>query len=143
MEGVDRNGVFEEALTRLISYYLYSGGRMATQIAGFILRSNDCQRTTRFYAELGLVENQHQHGGPQHYVIGPLTDDCVAEVYTRSDRFPQDTLMLCVDSIDTALEIAGRYGIKPQTQLSKGSDMDFIYITDPDGRPVMLIQNKS
>lgn len=118
------------------------GGLMPTQIAGYILRANQRHVTARFYEELGLVTNEHQHGGPKHYEIKPQADNCVTEVYQRSESFPHDTLMLNVDSISNSLAVAIRYGLTSQTELRETADMKFIYIKDPDGRSLMLIEPK-
>lgn len=115
---------------------------MAAQIAGYILRARDRHKTARFYEELGLCTKEHQHGGPKHFEMGPLAKSCVAEVYQWSESFPQDALMLNVDSISSTLEIAARYGIEPETEVRDVTDMKFIYIKDPDGRTVMLIEQK-
>ncbi len=115
---------------------------MAAQIAGYVLRAQDRHVTARFYTELGLNTTEHQHGGPKHYEMGPLADGCVAEVYQWSESFPHDALMLNVDSISTAIGVAEKYGIKPETELRESSDMKFVYIKDPDGRSLMLIESK-
>ena len=115
---------------------------MATTIAGFILRAANRQETARFYAELGLRVNEHQHGGPIHHEVGPMSDGCVMEVYTRSPAFSQDALMLNVDSIDVSLQVAAKFGIQAKTDARDMGDARFIYIADPDGRPLMLIEKK-
>mgnify|MGYP001602530872 CR=1 FL=1 len=113
---------------------------MATQVAGYILRAKDRHTTARFYQELGLNTKEHRHGGPKHYEMGTLTDACVMEVYQWSELFPHDALMLSVDSISNALGIAATYGIQPRTELREMPEMKFIYINDPDGRAIMLIE---
>ncbi len=115
---------------------------MAAQIVGYILRAKNKQVTARFYEELGLSSREHEHDGPRHYELGPFIKNCVAEVYSWSESFPQDAFMLNVDSISDALEITARYGISPVTELRNGTNMKFIYINDPDGRVVMLIEPK-
>lgn len=115
---------------------------MATTVAGFILRAADRQETARFYAELGLRANEHQHGGPIHHEVGPMSDECVMEVYIRSPAFSQDALMLNVDSIEAALNVVAGFGIQAAMDVRDMGDAKFVYIADPDGRPVMLIEKK-
>jgi hypothetical protein len=115
---------------------------MLTQVAGFVLRAKDRHLTARFYSELGLITHEHQHGGPKHYEMNPLAEGCIVEVYTASELFQCDALMLNVASIATALEVAAKYDIAPQTNSRETADMKFVYIKDPDGRVVMLIEKK-
>ncbi|MEK7187692.1 MAG: hypothetical protein AAB691_02510 [Patescibacteria group bacterium] len=115
---------------------------MATTIAGFVLRATNRQETARFYAELGLHTREHKHGGPAHHEVMPMADTCVMEIYAASPDFPKDALMLIVDSIETALQVASEFGIQATTDVSVLEDTKFVYITDPDGRPVLLIENK-
>lgn len=64
------------------------------------------------------------------------------EVYARSSAFPRDAIMLNVDSIEAALTVAAEFGIQATTDLKDAGDTRFLYITDPDGRPVMLVEKK-
>jgi hypothetical protein len=64
------------------------------------------------------------------------------EIYSRTAVFPQDTLMLNVDSIGESLQIAATFGIRPSTDVREMQGGQFVYITDPDGRPVMFIEMK-
>lgn len=115
---------------------------MTARVAGLVLRTGDKHLTARFYKELGLAAREHEHGGPKHYEVGPLSEDCVLEIYQASERISKDTLMLEVASIKAALLVAGRFGIKLCTELKEVGDARFVYITDPDGRYVMLIERK-
>lgn len=115
---------------------------MATEIAGCVLRAKDRHVTARFYSALGLGIDEHQHGGPMHYEVGPLALSCVMEVYSWSESFPQDTLMIYVDSIPATLGVVAEHGIMPTSELKEMSNMKFVYIKDPDNRPVMLIERK-
>ena len=115
---------------------------MPTQLAGFILRAKDRNVNAKFYEDLGLTNHAHQHGGPVHHEIGPVARDFVGEIYAASQNFSQDALMLYVDSIPDALLVAKKYGIAPTTKIRETAVIDFIYITDPDARPLMLIQKK-
>jgi hypothetical protein len=113
---------------------------MVTTVAGFILRAVDRDKTARFYAELGLRATEHRHGGPLHHVVGPMSEECVMEVYLRSTTFSQDAVMLYVDSLDVALQIAAGFCVQPATDVKEVGNEKFVYIADPDGRPVMLIE---
>lgn len=113
---------------------------MKTTVAGFILRTGNRVETSKFYAELGLNIKEHRHGGPIHNEVGPMSQECTLEIYLRSQTFTEDVLMLNVNSIDEALCTASKFNIQPQTALLKMQDSNYIYITDPDGRSLMLIE---
>ncbi|MDB5264619.1 MAG: hypothetical protein JWN64_190 [Parcubacteria group bacterium] len=112
------------------------------QVRGMIFRARDRKITARFYADLGLSEHEHQHGGPVHHELGPMSDTAVVEIYQASTKFNADVLMIEVDSIEEALKIISTYEITPKTEIMESSDMRFQYVQDPDGRPLMLIKQK-
>ncbi len=64
---------------------------MTARIAGIVLRANDKHRTAQFYLKLGLVPREHQHGGPMHYEVSPLSPQCAVEIYQKSGTFPVKT----------------------------------------------------
>ena len=118
-----------------------------TKIVGFVLSCKDKEETAQFYANLGLETNSHQHGnGPFHFEATSFTENPVVEFYDAETRRQKDTIMLEVDSIDNALAVARLFGIEPTSPLSKykmaGKNYRYIYITDPDGRDVMLIKEE-
>ena len=116
---------------------------MPTEIAGFIFRSGNKTLLARFYSDIGLKTNEHQHEGLRHYEVTPLSDNGVLEIYSTSQSFSQDALMLYVDSLSGTLSvIAERYNIYPEYEIKETLDSFFTYIKDPDGRLVMLIQKK-
>ena len=115
---------------------------MKASIAGFILRAADKAVTADFYSQLGLGVREHEHGGPLHFEVTGVSPDFVVEMYKKTDRFNVDALMVEVGSIDTALDVAKKFGIFGKTEMKEAADMKFIYITDPDGRDVMLIEKK-
>jgi catechol 2,3-dioxygenase-like lactoylglutathione lyase family enzyme len=116
---------------------------MSTEIAGIVFRSKDKERLTRFYSDLGLSISEHQHGGPKHYEVTPLSDSGVLEIYSASQLLSQDALMLYVDSLSETLSIVARgYKINQECEIKETPDSLFVYIKDPDGRLVMLIQKK-
>ena len=114
---------------------------MPARIAGVVLRASDRQATARFYARLGLATREHEHGGPKHHEIGPSSEGFVVEAYARSAAFPRDAIMVEVDSIDAALEALVEFGTRPRIPLKMTGDMKFVYVSDPDGRDVMLIEH--
>ena len=107
------------------------------RIAGIILRAGDRKVTAKFYANLGLNESEHQHDGPVHHEIGPLTDKSIVEVYQASQKYGLDALMIEVNSIEVALQ---RVSIFEALSVTESGGIRFTYIHDPDGRPVMLIE---
>ena len=113
---------------------------MPTRIAGVVLRAADRHVTAQFYARLGLDAREHEHGGPKHYEIGPSSEGFVVEAYARSPAFPSDAIMVEVDSIDAALRAAEQFGVRPSAPAKVAGGLRFVYVTDPDGRPVMLIE---
>ncbi len=115
---------------------------MYTRIAGYILRAEDKKITADFYSRLGLGVREHEHGGPLHFEITESSPDSVVEIYQRTNAVSVDALMIEVDSINDALKIVKEFGILPKTALKETIDMQFIYINDPDGRGVMLLEKK-
>lgn len=113
---------------------------MNESVSGIVLRAKDKYVTALFYSEIGLVIKPHQHGGPEHYEMGPVSKGFVVEIYQASDKFSKDALMLEVESLQTSLKIARQFGLYPITTEKQTSDMKFVYIRDPDGRDLMLIE---
>jgi hypothetical protein len=118
-------------------------------IAGLVLRASDKHMTARFYESLGLIPYEHAHGGPKHYELrGSLpktiveSHSAVFEVYQRSDAYSFDAIMVEVDSIDDSLKKVLLCGVSPKGEIRDVGEMKFVYITDPDGRDVMLIEKK-
>lgn len=105
------------------------------QVAGFILRAQSREETSAFYRALGLQAHEHVHGGPIHFELGPTDPGCVAEIYKWSPNFPSDALMVKVSSIDEAL---ARIGVS--VEVRDVNDMRLAYVTDPDGRAVMVFE---
>lgn len=112
---------------------------MGARFAGLILRSGTYHDVAEFYRSLGLEMEEHQHGGPKHYGSGQVADAFVVEVYRRSENFPADAVMVAVDSLEAALEAVGFSG---RAEIRSGGEMRFAYVHDPDGRPVMLMQDR-
>jgi predicted enzyme related to lactoylglutathione lyase len=114
---------------------------MATMIAGYILRAKKRNTTVRFYEALGIDMAEQEHGGPKHFEMTSVSAAPVFELYQRTKKFPQDTLMLAVDSIDEAIAVAREFGIVPLQEARLASGLKIAYISDPDGRPILLLQN--
>ena len=111
------------------------------RIAGIVLRTNGRKATARFYVALGLHENEHQHGGPIHNEFTPFSEEAVLEIYQASENFSRDALMIEVDSIDVSLQrISEKDTLLDEVKETQG--MRFLYIEDPDDRPVMLLERK-
>lgn len=116
-----------------------------TKIAGFVLRCMDKKITADFYSKLGLTTIEHSHGGPSHFQVEPLADketEMVVELYSLSKQYAKDAIMLYVDSIPRALAIVKDFGIEPKTEIKEIKNFLHVYVTDPDGRDVMLIQEQ-
>ncbi len=115
---------------------------MPAKIAGFILRSHNRRETAEFYTALGLTSNEHSHGGPVHAEVGPNSPTIVLEVYSRSEAYHADAVMIEVDSIENSIRAVARFDPDPVYPIRGDSGFRFIYISDPDERPVMLIEKK-
>ncbi len=108
---------------------------MNAQVAGFILRAKERDDTATFYRALGLETHLHAHGGPVHFELGPTDTACVAEIYKKTANFHTDALMVKVTSLHDALT---RINQTPDTK--EVGDMHLAYVTDPDGRAVMVYE---
>jgi hypothetical protein len=117
---------------------------MSTKLVGIVLRADNKHVTAQFYEKLGLTkEDEHQHGtGPKHYGLNPVSPEYVVEIYASSPAFITDAIMLEVDSITEALLVAAQFSIAPELPVKDAGPFTFVYITDPDGRDVMLIEKK-
>lgn len=114
-----------------------------TKIAGMVFRCKDERVTTDFYNKLGLGMKESQHGSsPLHFEVTTAAEKVLFEFYDSSTRRPKDTIMLVVDSVEDALNVAKDFGIEPKTPLVTAKGYRYIYITDPDDRDVMLIQEE-
>lgn len=114
---------------------------MTTSLLGIILRSSDRIRLQKFYTALGLTFTEHQHGGPLHAECSDIDKDFVLEAYAASDNFPDDALMLRVDSLSHTLSVATAAGAEILRPAKTQGTFQFAYIADPDGRPIMLIES--
>ncbi len=114
---------------------------MNTRLIGFVLRASVKHETILFYETLGLGAREHQHGGPLHVELTPVSEDFVVEMYQASRAFVKDALMIAVDSLsDTLLRLYEIHNIRPTTERVDTKDMSFLYVQDPDGRAVMLVE---
>ncbi len=109
-------------------------------ISGLILRCQDKGATALFYLRLGLTTHEHEHGGPRHFEVGPISPDFVAEIYKASERFPRDAIMVQVGSLAAALEVLKEMKVAPVSEVTVLPGYRFIYARDPDGRDVMIME---
>jgi hypothetical protein len=116
---------------------------MRAKIAGMVLRTRSREASGKFYEALGLILNEHAHGGPTHFEMGPNAHDLVFEMYKGSVNFSEDTLMIEVDSLDEALRICEEFKVLPYEDLRKGEGIRFAYVLDLDNRSVMLLEKTS
>lgn len=111
-------------------------------ISGIVLRSKDKIKTAEFYSRLGLVAHDHQHGGPMHYEVKDISKDFFVEIYQNSEKFCRDALMIEVEDMQDTLDVLKEFYVNEISELRETATMKFIYIKDPDGRDVMLIEQK-
>ncbi len=116
---------------------------MSARIVGLVLRAQDKSVCANFYDRLGLELHEHQHGGPMHFEMRPHAPEVVFELYQASSRYQQDALIIEVDSLADALRVCAEFGIMPASALKESPDAAFVYIADPDGRCVMLVEQKT
>ena len=114
---------------------------MTIRFAGIVLRASSRQDTATFYEALGLTLTEHQHGGPYHFEVSPVSPDIVVEIYTASPTFRRDALIVEVSSIEETLRNIESYGDWHGDVVHRG-ELTFVYVTDPDGRPLMLLEKK-
>ena len=104
----------------------------------FILRADKKNDTAQFYRKLGLVLTSHHHDGPTHFLMAPVSRDIVFEIYQTSKKHNRDAIMLNVDNLEKVLELLGLV----QSEIHESNSIRFTYVSDPDGRDVILIQKK-
>jgi len=107
------------------------------RIIGLVKRVTNRSKSSAFYSLLGLKTKAHQHGGPIHDEVTPVSTEFVIETYPRSDRFNSDALMIVVDDLKQLLIQLKQNGVIPHFTLSDGQS---VYVKDPEGNDVMLIQ---
>lgn len=107
---------------------------MAAQFLGVVLRSTNYAQTAEFYEKLGLKFEEHQHGGPLHFRSEDIDPTFVVEIYRQSTKYQNHTIMIAVPCLETAMDAIGCF---PEIL---GDEMRFVYVNDPDGTPVMLVE---
>lgn len=105
-------------------------------ILGLVRRVKNRTEMANFYRLLGLSLVEHQHGGPVHVEVGPVDPSFVLEVYERSERYPTDALMIGVEDLKAVLQLLQQSGFEAPSVNEK----NFVYVKDPDGVDVMLVQ---
>ncbi len=111
---------------------------MAAKFLGIILRSQAYDKTAEFYQKLGLSFFEHQHGGPKHYQTENVDPKFVVEIYKKSAAYPNHSVIILVSSLQDAL---GAVNLSESVEIKTTEKMRFAYVHDPDGTPVMLIEN--
>lgn len=105
-------------------------------ILGIIRRAKSRKQVTEFYRLIGLNVNEHQHGGPVHAEMGPIDPKFVLEVYQQSPRYATDVVMVGVEDLRVTLLTLQQNGVDVPHMTEK----NFVYVKDPDGSDVMLVQ---
>jgi hypothetical protein len=105
-------------------------------ILGLVRRVKNRTEMTNFYRLLGLSLVEHQHGGPVHMEVSPVSPGFVFEVYERSERYSTDALMIGVEDLKATLQLLQQNGFEAPAINEK----NFVYVKDPDGVDVMLVQ---
>lgn len=106
-------------------------------LLGLVRRVSNRDRTAAFYKLLGLDLSLHQHGGPPHFEVQSIHSDFVVEVYNQSPIYSQDALMVGVKDLAATVHLLEQNGIGVHATVQKGS---MVYVKDPDGMDVMLVQ---
>lgn len=108
---------------------------------GFVLRSPNTELLKTFYEVLGVSFEIHKHeSGPVH-ASSIIVGGSVFEIYeSKPPRHTQDALLIELSSVKQTLETLKTHGflIDPQT-VKQNPDM--VYIKDPDGRLVLLVES--
>lgn len=113
-----------------------------SKILGVVLRTGHYEKQKDLYGFLGINVDEHQHGGPLHLGIGPLSKDFVMEVYKSSVKFSVPALMVDLES-DLLGVLGGlkeTFNIVPEDEMKEfDSDRKFVYIKGFDGQLIMLV----
>ena len=107
-----------------------------SNILGIVRRAKSRKQVTDFYKLLGLNVNEHQHGGPVHVEVGPIDSKIVFEVYQHSPRYATDAVMVGVADLKATLLTLQQNGV----DIPPMTEKNFVYVKDPDGSDVMLVQ---
>jgi catechol 2,3-dioxygenase-like lactoylglutathione lyase family enzyme len=107
-----------------------------------VLRCRDVELTRRFYAKLGLVFAEEQHGtGPRHYAWEK--DRFVLELYQATAGQPPDNVRLGFSTPSLA-DVSGAIRHDPEVTMLKPPhttvDRLALLLQDPDGRKVEVSQ---
>jgi catechol 2,3-dioxygenase-like lactoylglutathione lyase family enzyme len=116
---------------------------MKSTVIGVIFRVVDKQKTALFYQKLGVELKEHEHGGPKHFEMCGLSDMFVLEIYQNSPTFLRDAIMVRVASIEKAIEAVAEFSAIAKTKPKTIGSNTFVYINDPDGRDVMLVEDQN
>jgi catechol 2,3-dioxygenase-like lactoylglutathione lyase family enzyme len=110
-------------------------------IGGVILRCKDRARTAAFYSRLGLRAEGRQRGGSIHYEVLPISESFVVELHLASASFDKDAIMIEVQSLADVLKILEEEcAVLPRSVSTSSTGTSLAYVSDPDGRDVMLYE---
>jgi hypothetical protein len=87
----------------------------------------------------GLATREHEHGGRATTKSAAQAAGAVTENLPAIHCVTTDAIMIEVDSIDAALP-PPTVGFRRIAPPKDAGDFRFVYVADPDGRPVMLIE---
>lgn len=108
-----------------------------------VIRSEDLDRSERFYRVLGLNFERHRHGsGPEHLAAQPYMDGSVFEIYPANAKSGATTgvrIGFNIDAVDPYMEPlleAGGSIIQAPSDSKWGRRA---VVADPDGHKVELV----
>jgi catechol-2,3-dioxygenase len=107
-----------------------------SKIVGYVLRAHNRHETAHFYTLLGITAIEHAHGGPIHFELRETSLEAVTEIYSASAKYPHDALMVSCDNLARTLVRLEANGIVVMSWIDENS----VYVKDPDGRDVLLLQ---
>lgn len=116
---------------------------MSVVFGGIAMRSRDRDVAADFYRDLGFSPKLHEHGGPLHFEMLEFTPFPIVEIYKMSENFPEDAIIIYTSSLDETLNNVKKYAVEHITDIRKLSDASFIYIKDPDGRTLLIMESLS
>jgi lactoylglutathione lyase len=106
----------------------------------FVLKSEDIDRTRKFYEALGCQFIEERHGdGPRHY--SSVINDVVLEVYKGKVANEGVTIGFCVNDLSNIKDSLPGIGASIITEPSP--DMPYLIIQDIDGRTIIFTQNNN
>ena len=110
------------------------------QIVGYVFRTTDQERLTAFLTCIGLSFVKEKHGGgPVHFAC-EVDNASVFELYERTKKNADDTLLVHVDSIQETLKKLKKEKFLDGQSVEGSPDGRQAVVYTPDGRPVLLFE---